>query len=107
MLSLEANKSTECGPPLRIQPSEEFRGQHPIIRDEELRKLIRKCILLSRDPFHRECDLVSSETKEVSSQLIKRQPRAASIDDTQEVHRINLKHPSPPSADAHEGMEAM
>jgi hypothetical protein len=94
-------------PPFGVQPLEESWGKHPIIRDEELRELIRECILLSRHPLDRNSNPMGiTKPKEVLRQSVKRDPSAPPINDTLEVHRVHLEEHHLPTAKMREGLKA-
>ena len=66
-------------------------GEHPVLRDEHLRDLIRECVLLTRGPFNRNGDSVAqAEPKELSCQLVDRELRAAPIHDPHQILGVHL-----------------
>ncbi len=47
--------------PYVIQELKPTPGEHPALRDERLRDLIRKGVLLTGNPFHLNCDSVAQK----------------------------------------------
>ena len=79
------------GTPFVIQKLKPIPGEHPVLRDNHLGDLLREGVLLTGNPFHRNCDSVAqSKPENISCHVVDRELRPTTIHDPRQILRIHL-----------------